>query len=254
MHNKQEDELLLPIRKKMGAAIGRFGLIDSGDVIGIGLSGGKDSVTMLKALARLREYAPVPFTLKAITMDLGWGTNMEFLESLCGESGVAFYHETTQIADIVFTHRNEKNPCSLCANLRRGAVNNAAKALDCNKVALGHHLDDMLETLLLGMFFEGRIHTFSPKSYLSRKDLTLIRPMIFVEEKDIIRVASEMNYPRPPKGCPMDGHSQRQRMKELIAHMSEEIPDIRRKMLSAVQNMDMDPIWRKDQTNTDNTE
>ena len=248
MNKKQEDQILSPIRKKVGAAIGRFSLIDSEDVIGIGLSGGKDSVTMLKVLSRLREYAPVQFTLKAIAIDLGWGLDYSFLQSLCQDHEVELYTEATQIADIVFMHRNEKNPCSLCANLRRGAVNNAAKSLGCNKVALGHHLDDMLETVLLGFFYEGRIHTFAPKSYLSRKDLTVIRPLIFVEEAEIIQAATELAYPPPPKGCPVDGGTKRQRMKNLIAELNTEIPDIRQKMLSAVQNVDLDPLWNRDST------
>ncbi len=246
MDKSSEDFLLAPIRKKAGAAIGRFNLIEAGDVIGIGLSGGKDSVTMLKVLARLRDYAPVSFTLKAITIDLGWGVNQAFLEELCHSHNVCLYTEATQIAEIVFTHRNEKSPCSLCANLRRGAVNNAAKKLGCNKVALGHHLDDMLETMLLGLFFEGRLHTFAPKSYLSRKDLTVIRPMVFVEESEIITAANTLAYPISPTGCPIDGATKRQRMKELIADLAAEIPDIRKKMLSAVQNVDFDPLWNRD--------
>jgi tRNA 2-thiocytidine biosynthesis protein TtcA len=246
MRNKQEDILLASIRRKTGAAIGRFDLIQAGDVIGIGLSGGKDSVTMLKVLTKLREYAPIPFTIKAITIDLGWGIDQAFLEALCQSHNVPLYIESTQIGEIVFTHRDEKNPCSLCANLRRGAVNNAAKSLGCNKVALGHHLDDMLETLLLGLFFEGRLHTFSPKSYLSRKDLTVIRPMIFVEESEILAAAEALAYPSPKKGCPVDGTTKRHRMKELIASLNVEIPDIRKKMLSAVQTVDFDPVWSKE--------
>jgi len=246
MENRVHDALLRPIRKKVGAAIGRFNLIEAGDTIAIGLSGGKDSITMLRVLARLQSYSPVPFSLKAVTIDMGWGTQEAYLEKLCGEFQIPFHLEKTQIADIVFNHRQEKNPCSLCANLRRGAVNNVAVDLGCNKVALGHHLDDLLETMLLSMFYEGRLHTFSPKVYLSRKDLFVIRPMILVEEAEIQAVADKLDYPLPPSGCPVDGYTKRNRMKELIRELSDEIPDLRNKMLSSLQNMDLDSLWFRD--------
>ena len=246
MQTSGTETLLQPIRKKVGAAIGRFDLIEQGDVIAIGLSGGKDSTTMLRILSKLQKHAPVSFTLKAVTIDLGWGIDVPYLERLCKEHNVYFHFEKTQIGKIVFEHRQEKSPCSLCANLRRGAVNNAAKDLGCNKVALGHHLDDMIETFLLGLFYEGRIHTFSPKVYLSRKNLTVIRPMVFVEEAEIIRCAQAFDHAALESRCPIDGHTKRKRMKDLIEQLSSEIPDIRSKMLSSVQNMDIDPLWFRD--------
>ncbi len=238
-----EDRIRRSIQKKVGNAIGKFNLIEAGDVIGIGLSGGKDSVTLLKMLSALQIHSPVPFTLKAITINMGWGVEESFLVDLCKHHGVEFYLENTQIGEIVFEHKNVKSPCSLCANMRRGAVNNAAKKLGCNKVALGHHLDDMLETLLLGMFYEGRFHTFSPRVYLSRIDLTVIRPLIFVEESEIVQLAELLQYPKARYDCPLNGFTKRQRMKELIQELSLEIPDIRRKLLSSVQNMSLDSAW-----------
>jgi tRNA 2-thiocytidine biosynthesis protein TtcA len=243
MQEKQMDDLLMPIRKKVGSAIGRFDLISHHDVIGIGLSGGKDSTTMLRVLAKMKTYSPVPFSLKAINIDLGWGVDVTYLKKLCEDLDVPFHYEKTQIGEIVFEHRKERNPCSLCANMRRGAVNNLAKDLGCNKVALGHHLDDLLETMLLGMFYEGRIHTFAPKVYLSRKDLTVIRPMVFVEEAEIIDIADKLRYPHSSACCPADGHTKRDRMKALIKQLGTEIPDVRNKMLSSLQHIDMDSIW-----------
>jgi len=241
---KETDSLVLKsIQRKVGRAIGKFHLIEAEDVIAIGLSGGKDSTTMLNVLSMLQKHSPVPFTLKAITIDLGWGSEKAFLADLCAQHGIEFYIEETQIAEIVFNHKNVKSPCSLCANMRRGAVNNAAKRLGCNKVALGHHLDDMLETLFLGMFYEGRFHTFSPCVYLSRIDLTVIRPMIFVEENDIIQLAEMLHYPKAKYECPLNGLTKRQRMKELIQELSSEIPDIRQKLLSAVQNISLESAW-----------
>ncbi len=232
------------IRQKTGRAIGRFALISPGDRIVIGLSGGKDSLTLVDTLSALQRYAPVPFTLQAVMLGLSEGIETVAVAEFCRVRDVPFLHSPTAIAAIVFEHRQESNPCSLCAKLRRGALNNLARELGCNKVALGHHQDDVIETLLLGLFFEGRINTFSPRSYLTRSDLTVIRPLVFVPEALIRTLAEVRQFPVTDNCCPANGRTKRQEMKELIATLAERYPNLRQKLASAVQNVDIDPLWQ----------
>ncbi|MGL4990301.1 MAG: tRNA 2-thiocytidine biosynthesis TtcA family protein, partial [Sarcina sp.] len=179
---------------KTRQAINEYNLIEDGDKIALGLSGGKDSLTLLHILNNLRQFLPQKFELIAITLNPG-GVDNAPLYKLCKELDVPFYEVQTNIKEIVFDIRKEKNPCSLCANLRRGALNSKAQELGCNKVALGHHKDDALETFFMSLSYEGRINCFSPKSYMHKCDVTLIRPMVFVDESTIIKQAKLMNYP-----------------------------------------------------------
>ena len=208
-----------PILAKMRRASREYGLIENGDHIAVGLSGGKDSTMMLYALSILQKTIPVDFSLSAITLDVGWNNDYSALSDFCQSIGVPFSIQTTDIGHIVFEIRQEKNPCSLCAKMRRGALHTMAKELGCNKFALGHHLDDALETFLMSLTFEGRLHTFAPKAYLSRADLTVIRPMIYVMERDIIHFSNYLELPIVKNNCPADGFTSRQDMKDLLAQL-----------------------------------
>ena len=180
---------LLSITRK---AIDEFQLIEDGDRIAVGISGGKDSLTLLYALAGLRRFYPKKFELEAITVDLGFGDfHTEKIRELCQELQVPYTVVPTQISQIIFQDRKESNPCSLCAKMRKGALNEVAKEHGCNKIAYAHHKDDVVETLMLSLIYEGRFHTFSPRTYWDRMDLTLIRPLIFLDEGDVIGIQNK---------------------------------------------------------------
>ena len=223
-----------PLLAKIRRASREYGLIQPYDKIAVGLSGGKDSTVMLYALSVLQKTLPIPFELHGISLDVGWDNDYELVGQYCRELGVPFHLEKTQIGRIVYEERKESSPCSLCANMRRGAINNIAKQLGCNKVALGHHLDDALETFLMSLVFEGRMHTFSPRTYLSRADITVIRPMIYVYEKDIISVAGKLDLPVVPNNCPADGITKRTTMKEEMARFEVMNSTVRDRMLNAL--------------------
>ena len=194
-----------------------FHLIEDGDIVAVGVSGGKDSLLLLYALSLYRKFAPQRFELKGLTLTMGLEPfDTSKVAALCEKLGVEYIVRPTEIGRIIFEERHEKNPCSLCAKMRRGALNDLAKECGCNKVALGHHRDDALETLLLCLLHEGRIHTFHPKSYLSKADLTVIRPMVYLPEKHIIHVAREMQLPIIPSPCPANGATEREEMKYLL--------------------------------------
>lgn len=230
-----------PLLAKMRRASREYGLIEDGDKIAVGLSGGKDSTLMLYALSVLKRTIPVKFDLEAITLDAGWDNDWSGIASYCESLGVPFHLEKTSIAQVVFDIRKEKNPCSLCAKMRRGALHSIAKAHGCNKVALGHHLDDALETFLMSLTYEGRIHTFAPRAYLSRADITLIRPMIYVLESDIIDISRKLELPIVINKCPADGHTSRQDMKDLLNLLSKDNPLVRQRMQSAMTT----GLWQK---------
>lgn len=223
-----------PLLAKMRRASREYGLIQPYDKIAVGLSGGKDSTVMLYALSVLQKTLPFPFTLQGISLDVGWNNDYDLVGQYCQPLGVPFHLEQTQIGRIVYEERKESNPCSLCANMRRGAINNTAKKLGCNKVALGHHLDDALETFLMSLVFEGRMHTFAPRTYLSRADITVIRPMIYVYEKDIISIAKKLELPVVPNTCPADGITKRHSMKEEMVRLEAMNPTVKERMLHAI--------------------
>ncbi len=225
-------EILGHIRK----AIDDYNMIEEGDKIAVALSGGKDSVTLLLALKNLQIFYPKHFDIIALTIDPGSNTfDTAILENLCKEKNIEYIIEKTDIRQVVFDVRKEKNPCSLCANLRRGALNDVAKKHGCNKIALGHHMDDVIETLLLSLFYEGNIHTFSPVTYLSRTDMTTIRPMIYLEEKDIKKFAKRNNIPIMKKTCIADGETKREFIKKLIMELSKVIPRLKQCMFGAIK-------------------
>lgn len=231
------------IFKKVRDANLKYRLVNNGDKIAVGMSGGKDSLSLLYFLQLLNRYTPLDFLLFPVYLDLGWENDIESMSSFCRELGTPLIVEKTNIAQIVFARRQEKNPCSLCANLRRGALNRAAKDLDCNKLALGHHLDDAINTLFLSMLFEGRFKLFKPGSYLDRMDITVIRPLIYVEESDIARFISAKDLILSPNRCPADGNSKRAEVSKLLALIEQEFPGARRKFLSSIENVDQESFW-----------
>lgn len=221
---------------KMRKAIEEYNMIDDGDKIAVCLSGGKDSITMLKGFKALQKFYPKTFDLIAISINPGFeffDTNL--LKNICNEINVPLFIEDAHIQEIVFDIRNEKNPCSLCANLRRGIINSVAGQNGCNKIALGHNQDDVLETFLLNLFYAGSISTFAPKSYMDRSQITLIRPLVYLPEKEIKRFIRKENITVMPKACPMDGVSKRENMKEFIFLKQKDIPMLRANLFGAIQ-------------------
>lgn len=218
-------------------AIDEFHMIEDGDKIAVGISGGKDSLTLLYALHGLKRFYPAKFELEAITVDLGHpGFDLSRISALCEELGIHYTVVKTDIAEIVFERRNETNPCSLCAKMRKGALNDAIKKLACNKVAYAHHKDDIIETMLMSLLFEGRFHTFAPVTYLDRMDLTLIRPLMYMDEMDVIGFQNKYNLPVAKSHCPMDGYTKREYAKDLVRQLNKEHPGARERMFTAICN------------------
>ncbi|MBR1867827.1 MAG: tRNA 2-thiocytidine(32) synthetase TtcA [Clostridia bacterium] len=226
---------LQKLMSKARKAIDDYNMIEEGDKIAVGLSGGKDSMTLLAVLSGLKKFYPKSFDLVAITVDMGLGLDQKEVDAVsefCRKNDVPFAIEKTAIGEIVFDLKKEKNPCSLCANMRRGALNSAAKREGCNKVALGHHADDLIETFFLSAFYESRISTFSPITYLEKADIAIIRPMIYLREKDIAGFSK--NNPIIHNPCPADKHTNRQFVKDKLKEMEKHIPDLRKNVLSAI--------------------
>ncbi len=225
-------------------AIDEFHMIQEGDRIAVGISGGKDSLTLLYALAGLRRFYPQPFSLTAITVDLGFeGFHTEKLGELCRELDVPYTVVPTEISKIIFEDRKESNPCSLCAKMRKGALNTVAKELNCNKIAYAHHRDDVVETMLMSLIFEGRFHTFSPVTYLDRMDLTLIRPLLFLQEADVIGFRNKYNLPVEKSPCPADGNTKREYVKNLLRQLNQENPGVKERMFTAIVSAGL-PGWK----------
>lgn len=218
-------------------AVDEYAMIEEGDHIAVGISGGKDSLTLLYALHGLKRFYPKKFELSAITVDLGYEDfNLEPVQKLCKELEVPYKIVNSEIAHILFDVRKESNPCSLCAKMRKGALNDAVKEMGCNKVAYAHHRDDIIETMLLSLIFEGRFHSFSPKTYLDRMDLTVIRPIMFVDESDVIGFKNKYNLPVVKSKCPVDGHTKRQYAKNLVKQLNQEHPGAKERMYTAILN------------------
>ena len=216
-------------------AVDYYQLIEEGDRIAIGISGGKDSLTLLYALQGLQKFYPKHFELEAVTVDLGYpGFNLSPVEDLCQKLQVPYTIVPTQIGKIVFEERQESNPCSLCAKLRKGAFNEKIKELGCNKLAYAHHKDDVVETMMLSLMYEGRFHSFSPKTYLDHMDLTLIRPLIYVSEAEIIGFCNKYQLPIVKNPCPADGYTKRQYVKDLLQTLNRENPGVKDRMFSAI--------------------
>ena len=226
-------------------ACSEYNLIENGDKICVGLSGGKDSLTLLKALKLYQKFSTEKFELCAVSVDLSGGKcDYSEIEKFCKELDVEFTKVNSDVFEVVFEIRKEKNPCSLCANMRRGILNSTAKSLGCNKVALGHHKDDFLETFLMSLFYEGRLSTFKPKSYLSRVDLTMIRPLIYCDEEDIKRVSKD--FPILFNPCPADKHTQRENTKDILKELNKSFGGSKEKIFSALIHTERYNLLDKD--------
>ncbi len=218
-------------------------LIENGDKIAVGLSGGKDSLALMVALREFQKFSDKKFDLVAISVDLSNG-EMDYsgVAEFCKQHEVEFYIENSNVFEIVFDIKKEKNPCSLCANMRRGILNTAAKKLGCNKVALAHHSDDLVETFLMSMFFEGRLYVMQPKSYLSRTELTVIRPFLLVEENDIINATK--NMPIIHNICPKNHFSERENAKKIMEKLNNLYPNCKNKILNALVHPERYNLWK----------
>lgn len=218
-------------------AVDNYQMIEEGDKIAVGISGGKDSLTLLYALNSLKIFYPKKFEICAITVDLGFhNLDLTKIEELCKTLGVEYNIVKTNIADIVFYDRKESNPCSLCAKMRKGALNEAIKAAGCNKIAYAHHKDDVVETMLLSLIYEGRFHTFSPVTYLDRMDLTVIRPLMYMNELDVIGFVKKYDVPVVKSPCPADGHTKREYAGDLLKQLNFENPGAKERMFTAITN------------------
>jgi tRNA(Ile)-lysidine synthase TilS/MesJ len=221
-----------------------FGMIKAGDKVAVGVSGGKDSLLLLYAMALYRRFCPEPFELEALTLTMGMEPfDVSGIRELCDRLEVPYIVRETEIGKVIFEERKEKNPCSLCSKMRRGALNELCVERGVNKLALGHHRDDAEETLLMSLFYEGRFHTFQPVTYLSRTGITQIRPMLYISEKNIIHQARVLNLPVVKSPCPADGYTKRQDMKELLDYICRKIPNARDQMLSALRNKEQYGLW-----------
>ncbi|MDY5948253.1 MAG: tRNA 2-thiocytidine biosynthesis TtcA family protein [Oscillospiraceae bacterium] len=226
----------------MRSACQQYDMINDGDRIAVGVSGGKDSVCLLAAMANLRRFYPCKFELVAITVDPRFGGeegDYSQIEELCKKLDVEYIIKRTQLAEVIFDIRKESNPCSLCARMRRGALHDAAKEAGCNKIALGHHLDDVAETFIMNLFNGGTLDCFMPVTYLSRKDIYMIRPLIFARESDCARVVRRENLPVVKSKCPADGHTERQEVKEFLSSLEKKYGDVRHKILGAMQRKEI---------------
>ena len=225
-------QLLSQLRK----AIDDYQMIEEGDIIAVGMSGGKDSMTLLYALKQLQRFYPQNFELIAVTVDLGFHNfDLKATEDFCTEIGVPYKIIKTQIAEIIFDARKEANPCSLCAKMRKGAMNQFLEENGIRKVAYAHHKDDYIETMMMSLLFEGRFQSFSPKTLLDKSKITVIRPLIYVDEADVKGFCNKYQIPVTKSPCPMDGHTKREYVKELIKQLNMENPGVKERLYSAIQ-------------------
>ena len=221
-------------------AVDEYHMISEGDKIAVGISGGKDSLTLLYALNGLKRFYPEKFDIHAVTIDLGYELcDFSGVSKLCEELEVPYTIVKTDIAHIIFEERKEDNPCALCAKMRKGALNSAMKDLGCNKVAYGHHKDDIIETMLMSMIYEGRWHSFSPVTHLDRMDMTVIRPLMFMNERDVVGFKNLYDLPVVKSRCPIDGFSKREWAKNLLKEIEKEAPGAKQRIFTAILNGNM---------------
>lgn len=230
-------------------AVNDYNMIQDGDRIAVGISGGKDSIALLTALAQYRRFSPEKFDIIPINISVGFDNvdkqEVENCKEYIRSLGLELIIEETQIKQIVFDERKETSPCSLCSKMRRGALNTVAINHNCNKLALGHHADDVIDTFLLSLIYEGRLSTFAPISYMSRSDITLIRPFIYVLEKEIKGVTKKYNFPIIHNPCPEDKRTQREETKDLINMIENKFGYCKERMLGAIYNPERNNLWDK---------
>lgn len=218
-----------------------YSMINDGDVIAVGVSGGKDSLALLKTLAEMRRFYPKKYDVKAVTVNMGFeGVDYTPIAEYCRSIDVEYKIVNTDIAKIIFDVRKESNPCSLCAKMRRGSLHAAAQELSCNKVALGHHFDDVVETFMMNLFFEGRLGCFSPLTYLSNRKITLIRPMIYATEKDVVYFARRQELPIVKNPCPEDHNTERENMKKLLSDLERGNEGLKHRIFRAICKGELD--------------
>ena len=231
------------LMSRIRAAMEKYNMIEDGDRIAVGLSGGKDSVALLAALAEMRRFYPKKYDVIAITVDMRFDntdTDFSLLEEFCKRIDVPFVVRRTELADIIFNIRKESNPCSLCAKMRRGILHDVAVENGCNKVALGHHMDDAVETFFMNLLKGGNISSFFPVTYMSRKDLYIIRPMVLASESLVAGAVKHSDLPVVKSKCPMDKTSEREKTKELVRMLNKEYPQLREKVIGALQRRGLD--------------
>lgn len=219
-----------------------YNMIEAGDRIGVGVSGGKDSLVLLMLLAELRQYNSKPFTVEAITVDMGLGMDYSGIQNLCDRLNVPFHLIKTEIGPIIFDHRKEKNPCSMCSKMRRGALNQALLDNGMNKLALGHHYDDAVETFVMSLIYEGRISCFQPVTDLERTGIIQIRPMLYIHERTIDGFAVRQGLPVLENRCPVDKSTKREEIKQLVYNLSATYPDLKERIFGAMQRLPL-PEW-----------
>lgn len=226
-------------------AVEEYDMIQDGDRVAVGISGGKDSLVLLGALASLSRYYPKKFSVVGLTLDMGYDADYSKIKEYCESFGVEHLVKKTNIKEVIFDYRKEENPCSLCAKMRRGALNDFAIEQGCGKVALGHHNDDVLETFMLSLLYEGRINCFSPVTYLDRTNIYQIHPLIYVREGDIKSVVKRLDIPVLKSSCPVDGITKRQEVKEIIATIDKTVnPGVKKRLFTAISNSKIDG-WKK---------
>ena len=232
-------KLLTYIRK----CVQEYDLIEENDVIAVGVSGGKDSLALVYGLSRLKAFYPKKFDVIAITVDTGMGCDFSAVEDFCLKMGVPYYIEKTDIGPVIFEARREENPCSLCSNMRRGALVNAAVSRHANKVALGHHKDDFLNTAMLSLFYEGRFYAFAPRTDYEDREVQIIRPLLYVPEAAVRNFAEENGFPIVKNPCPADHNTKREEMAQLIVKLQQDYPEIKDRLFHAIVTSDI-PDWK----------
>ena len=224
-------------------AVDEYAMIQEGDHIAVGISGGKDSLTLLYALHGLKRFYPQKFELSAVTVDLGFDDfDLTPVQDLCREMDIPYQIVKSDIYHILFDIRKESNPCSLCAKMRKGALNQAVKEMGCNKVAYAHHKDDIVETMMMSLIYEGHFYSFPPITHLDRTDLTVIRPLMYVSEADVKGFCNKYQLPVVKSPCPADGYTKRQYVKDLLRKLNQENPGVKERMFSAIVNGNI-PDW-----------
>lgn len=232
---------LQQLLSRVRQAVDAYNMIEENDCIAVGISGGKDSLALVYALSKLRDFYPIPFEVKAITIDLGFdNVDFEAVSEFCKELNVEYVTEKTQIGEIVFNERKEKNPCSLCSKMRKGTLNEVIKTMGCNKVAYAHHKDDVVETMLLSLLYEGRFHTFSPVTKLDKTNITIIRPLIYTNESEVIGFVKKYNLPVVKSPCPADGHTKREYTHQLLRQLNLDNPGVKERMFTAIVESKID--------------
>lgn len=235
------------ILSRTRAAVDDYNMIEQGDKIAVGVSGGKDSLMLLKALCELKRFYSKEFTVVAITLDMRFNKeagDYSAIKKMCEEYGVEYVVRPTDLYEIIFEVRKESNPCALCARMRRGMLHETAKEMGCNKIALGHHLDDAAETFLMNLLLESRVGCFAPVTYLSRRDITMIRPMIYVREREVEQASQRLSLPVVESKCPANEQTKREEIKKLISDLSAVYGDVPERIIGAIQRADIDR-WGK---------